>query len=160
MTRLFCSFTETPVGRLFLAGDSAGLRRIEFCSETTKSEIDPEWIEDRARFSDVMQQISEYFEGTRKTFDLPLAPAGTPFQQAVWRGLQSIPYGQTISYRDLARAIGRPSAIRAVGAANGRNPLPIIIPCHRVVGSSGHLTGYGGGLHIKESLLALERKNR
>jgi methylated-DNA-[protein]-cysteine S-methyltransferase len=160
MTRFFYGFTETPVGKLFLLGDSGALRRIEFCSQTPKSEIDPEWIEDRARLSDAMQQISQYFEGARKTFDLRLVPAGTPFQQAVWRGLLSIPYGETTSYRDLARVIGRPSAIRAVGAANGRNPLPIVVPCHRVVGSSGYLTGYGGGLHIKETLLALERKNR
>ena len=160
MTRLFYSFTETPVGRLFLAGDCAGLQRIEFCSETERIKLDPHWEDDGVPFRDAIRQISQYFEGTRKTFDLPLAPAGTPFQQAVWRGLLSIPYGATTSYRDLARAIGRPSAIRAVGAANGRNPLPIVIPCHRVVGSSGHLTGYGGGLHIKEILLALERKNR
>jgi methylated-DNA-[protein]-cysteine S-methyltransferase len=158
MTRLCYCFTETPVGKLFLAGDSAGLQRIEFCSEMER--LDPLWEEDGAHFRDAIRQISQYFEGTRKTFDIPLAPGGTPFQQAVWRGLLSIRYGETTSYRDLARAIGRPLAIRAVGAANGRNPIPIVIPCHRVIGSSGQLTGYGGGLHIKETLLGLERKNR
>ena len=160
MVRLSYSFTETPVGRLVIAGDGAGLQQVEFCSATDRIRLDPGSEEDRAPFEDAIRQISEYFAGARTTFDLPLAPAGTPFQQAVWRELLSIPYGTTTSYRDLARAIGRPSAIRAVGAANGRNPLAIVIPCHRVIGSNGHLTGYGGGLHIKETLLALERNNR
>ena len=160
MTPPFYSFTETPVGRLVLAGDCAGLQRIEFCSATDRIRLDQQWEENRAPFEDAIRQISEYFEGARKTFDLTLVPAGTPFQQAVWRELLSIPYGTTTSYRDLARAIGRPSAIRAAGAANGRNPLAIVIPCHRVIGSNGDLTGYGGGLRIKETLLALERNNR
>src|SRR5262245_20699421 len=130
MVRLSYSFTETPVGRLLLAGDRAGLQQVEFCAATHRIRLDPGWEEDRAPFEDAIRQISEYFEGRRKSFDLRLAPAGTPFQQAVWRELLSIPYGTTISYRDLARAIGRPSAIRAVGAANGRNPIAIAIPCH------------------------------
>jgi methylated-DNA-[protein]-cysteine S-methyltransferase len=160
MAQLLYTFTETPVGRLVLVGDWGGLRRVEFCSATGRVRLDPQWEEDPAPFVHAIRQISEYFAGARKTFNLTLVPAGTPFQQAVWRELLSIPYGTTISYRDLARAIGRPSAIRAVGAANGRNPLAIVIPCHRVIGSNGHLTGYGGGLYIKQTLLALERNNR
>ncbi|HYC88747.1 MAG TPA: methylated-DNA--[protein]-cysteine S-methyltransferase [Thermoanaerobaculia bacterium] len=101
-------------------------------------------------------QLLEYFEGRRKTFDFPLAPKGTPFQLAVWNALLEIPYGDTVTYAELARRIGRPAAIRAVGAANGANPIPVIIPCHRVIGSNGTLTGYGGGIERKQWLLALE----
>jgi O-6-methylguanine DNA methyltransferase len=102
------------------------------------------------------RQLHEYFDGTRRDFDLPLAPEGTAFQCEVWRTLATIPYGQTWSYRDLAHAIGKPAAVRAVGAANGRNPLPIVLPCHRVIGADGSLTGFGGGLPIKAALLRLE----
>lgn len=104
------------------------------------------------------RQLDEYFAGTRTVFDLPLDPTGTAFQRAVWAALLAIPYGETRSYLDIARAIGRPTATRAVGAANGRNPLPIIAPCHRVIGSNGALTGFGGGLPTKRLLLALERR--
>ncbi len=105
-----------------------------------------------------MRQLRVYFAGELKEFDLPLAPDGTPFQQKVWRELCKIPYGETISYGELARRIDNPNASRAVGLANGSNPIPIIIPCHRVIGSNGKLTGYGGGLPIKEKLIALERR--
>ena len=105
-----------------------------------------------------MRQLDEYFAGTRREFDLPLAPDGTPFQLRVWQALQTIPYGGTWSYRELAAAVGNVQAVRAVGLANGRNPLPIVIPCHRVIGSDGSLTGYGGGLPTKRSLLALEHR--
>src|SRR5690606_32489233 len=105
-------------------------------------------------------QLGAYFAGELQAFDLPLAPEGTPFQRTVWQALQSIPYGQTISYGELAQEIGRPTASRAVGAANGRNPLPIVIPCHRVIGGNGSLTGYGGGLRFKKALLSLERNGR
>ena len=111
-------------------------------------------------FDDVTTQLTEYFAGRRQTFELPLAPEGTPFQQRVWSALLGVPYGETISYGELAARIGRRSASRAVGLANGSNPLPIVIPCHRVIGSNGKLTGYGGGLAIKERLLALERGAR
>jgi methylated-DNA-[protein]-cysteine S-methyltransferase len=116
-----------------------------------------EWTEgpnatlDRARV-----QLEEYFSGNRKQFDLPLAPQGTPFQQEVWHTLATIPYGETISYAQLAQRIGKPTAMRAVGAANGRNPLPIVLPCHRVIGADGSLTGFGGGLPTKQFLLELE----
>ena len=101
-------------------------------------------------------QLDDYFAGKRRTFDLPLAPRGTEFQCGVWRTLATIPYGETISYAQLATRVGKPSAMRAVGAANGRNPLPIVLPCHRVIGSDGSLTGFGGGLPTKQFLLSLE----
>jgi methylated-DNA-[protein]-cysteine S-methyltransferase len=104
----------------------------------------------------VLRQLAEYFAGDRKQFDVPLAPRGTPFQLEVWRMLQRIPYGETRSYADIARSIGRPAATRAVGAANGANPIPIIIPCHRVIGTNGALTGFGGGIAVKRRLLDLE----
>jgi methylated-DNA-[protein]-cysteine S-methyltransferase len=106
-----------------------------------------------------MRQLTEYFSGKRKTFTITLAPQGTPFQQRVWQALQSIPYGRTLSYGQIAKAIGKPKAARAVGAANGQNPVSIIVPCHRVIGSNGKLVGYGGGLSIKEALLAHESKH-
>ena len=107
---------------------------------------------------EAIRQLAAYFAGELEIFDLPLAPEGTPFQLAVWRRLNDIPYGETISYGELARRLGNPKASRAVGLANGANPIPIVIPCHRVIGSNGKLTGYGGGLPIKEKLLALERR--
>jgi methylated-DNA-[protein]-cysteine S-methyltransferase len=109
--------------------------------------------------AEAVRQLSEYFAGERKEFDFPLAPEGTEFQRAVWKRLQEIPYGQTISYGELARRVGNPKASRAVGAANGKNPIPIVIPCHRVIGADGKLTGFGGGLPIKEALLAIERSS-
>jgi methylated-DNA-[protein]-cysteine S-methyltransferase len=122
----------------------------------------PEPVEGRAAedadpvVAEACRQLAEYFEGKRTAFDLPLRPAGTPFQQAVWVALRAIPAGETRSYADIARAVGRPSAVRAVGAANGANPIAIVVPCHRVIGSSGALTGYAGGLPTKKYLLAFE----
>jgi len=115
-------------------------------------------MEDARFFNDTISQLDSYFAGGLKQFDLPLAPEGTPFQLKVWQRLCEIPYGETMSYGELARRIGNPNASRAVGLANGANPIPIVIPCHRVIGSNGKLTGYGGGLPIKEKLLALERR--
>jgi methylated-DNA-[protein]-cysteine S-methyltransferase len=146
------TISETPIGNLVLAGDDAGLRHILFAGD----EIPPGWTRDHAFLAAARRQIAEYFAGARQVFDLPLAPAGTAFQQRVWRALLEIPYGRTESYGALAQRIGQPRAARAVGLANNRNPLPIVIPCHRVIGASGALTGYGGGLHVKERLLALE----
>jgi methylated-DNA-[protein]-cysteine S-methyltransferase len=146
-------FLDTPVGGLLLARDDAGLRLIRF-AVGADLKVGP--YDDRA-FDDVVAQLREYFAGRRRQFDLPLAPEGTPFQQRVWRALLDIPYGETISYGELASRIGQRSASRAVGLANGSNPLPIVIPCHRVIGASGKLTGYGGGLPIKQQLLTLER---
>ena len=150
---------ESPVGPLLLAADEAGLRRIEFVNGKRSVQPDPTWKnESTVLFQDVTNQLRAYFAGELKAFDLTLAPEGTPFQLKVWRHLCEIPYGETISYGELACRIGNPKASRAIGLANGSNPIPIVIPCHRVIGSNGKLTGYGGGLEIKEKLLALERR--
>ena len=160
-------FLDTPVGGLLLARDDAGLRLIQFLAEGADLEVrlydgrsqeSPSgWQQRDEDFEDVVVQLDEYFTGRRRQFDLPLAPEGTPFQQRVWRALLDIPYGETISYGELASRIGQRNASRAVGLANGSNPLPIVIPCHRVIGAGGKLTGYGGGLPIKQQLLTLER---
>jgi len=148
---------DSPVGPLLVAADAHALCRIEFPQPRHPVVIGGDWDEgsnpiiERAR-----RQLDEYFDGRRRTFELPLAPAGTPFQQAVWQALSAIPFGQTRSYAQLAAQVGKPTAVRAVGAANGRNPLPIVVPCHRVIGADGTLTGFGGGLPTKQFLLALE----
>ncbi len=149
---------ESPVGPLLLVADDGGLRRVEFVNGRSPVQADPRWRDDAQRLRETIRQLRAYFAGELEAFDLPLVPAGTPFQLAVWNRLCEIPYGETISYGELARRIGNPNASRAVGLANGSNPIPIVIPCHRVIGSNGKLTGYGGGLPIKEKLLALERR--
>ncbi len=151
---------ESPVGPLLLAGDEAGLRQIRFAQGKQPARVEASWTKDRAFFSSLIGQLRAYFAGELERFDHPLAPAGTPFQLKVWKELCAIPYGETVSYGELARRIGNANASRAVGLANGSNPIPIVIPCHRVIGSNGRLTGYGGGLAIKEKLLALERGQR
>lgn len=148
---------ESPIGRLRLAADPEGLRQIDFLGRTPRP-LPAGWIHDREKLAHVVDQLGAYFAGGLRAFDLALAPQGTPFQRGVWSRLCEIPYGETTSYGELARRVGNPSASRAVGLANGRNPIPIVIPCHRVIGSNGALTGYGGGLPIKEHLLALERR--
>lgn len=148
---------DSPVGRLLLARHRAGLTGIYFQTGPHPQALDPAWQPAPQAFDDVITQLKNYFAGDLTEFALPLDPGGTPFQLQVWRALQQIPYGETVSYGDLAARIGRPTAVRAVGAANGRNPLPIVIPCHRVIGRDGSLTGYGGGLAIKEALLEMER---
>lgn len=147
---------DSPVGRLLLAGDGTSL--VQVCFQSGPRPVQPHdgWVADRAPFRTVMTQLAEYFAGKRRKFELPLAPRGTEFQRRVWRALTEIPYGKTVSYGELARRIDKPSASRAVGLANGANPLPIIVPCHRVIGADGSLTGFGGGLPIKRKLLALE----
>ena len=117
---------------------------------------DPGWTYDEKPFRDVINQLRMYFLGKRKTFSVKLKPEGTPFQRRVWQALNTIPYGKTVSYGEIAKAIGKPTASRAVGAANGKNPLSIIVPCHRVIGGTGKLVGYGGGLGMKKTLLTLE----
>ena len=147
---------ESPVGPLVIAADDAGLRHIEF-HENRHPANRHDWRGgDNAILQAAERQLDDYFAGTRRSFDLPLAPVGTAFQRSVWQALADIPYGQTISYATLARRLGNPDATRAVGAANGRNPLPIVLPCHRVVGTDGGLTGFGGGLPTKDFLLRLE----
>lgn len=154
------SFTqiESPLGVLLLASDEQGLREIQFVNGRHSVRRKPEWQEDAAALKEPIRQLRAYFAGELEDFDLPLAPQGTTFQQKVWADLCKIPYGETISYGELARRIGNPNASRAVGLANGSNPIPIVIPCHRVIGANGKLTGYGGGLPIKEKLLALEKR--
>ena len=154
----YCYF-ETRIGELLLAGEADALSMIGFPKGAMRRDPEPDWIYNEAPFATVRQQLAEYFAGTRKTFDLPLKLSGTEFQVSVLEALQKIPYGETTSYGNVARQIGRPKAVRAVGAANGRNPIPIIVPCHRVIGSSGDLTGFGGGLDTKEELLRLEAEN-
>lgn len=160
MSSLLFERFDTPIGTLTLAADADGLRHIEF--QDNRHPVDREgWIPGASgAAADVLratrEQLREYFEGRRQAFDLPLLPQGTAFQMDVWETLATIPWGATWSYRDLARAIGKPEAVRAVGAANGRNPLPIVLPCHRVIGADGSLTGFGGGLPIKAALLRLE----
>jgi methylated-DNA-[protein]-cysteine S-methyltransferase len=144
----------SPLGPLTLRGGPDGLRAIEFPGRDGAPVPDEHAP---AAFEEPVRQLEEYFAGERKAFDLPLDLHGTPFQRAVWERLLEIPYGSTTTYGELARELGRPDRARAVGAAVGRTPVPIVVPCHRVVGADGSLTGYGGGLERKSALLALER---
>lgn len=146
----------SPIGMLRLVADEEGLREVWFDRGRHRKAPEPHWQRDAAPLAEARKQLEEYFAGTRTQFDLPLRPRGTPFQCTVWWELARIPYGATISYGELAQRIGQPLAVRAVGAANGRNPLPIILPCHRVIGADGSLTGFGGGLPTKRYLLSLE----
>jgi methylated-DNA-[protein]-cysteine S-methyltransferase len=155
----YCYFSS-PLGRLFLAGDQDGLKYLKFPTELNPESEAKFTEEDNQNFTDVQSQLTDYFAGKLKQFKLKLAPHGTSFQLQVLEELSKIPYGKTISYGELASHIGRAKASRAVGAANGRNPLPIIIPCHRVIGADGSLTGFAGGLRIKSTLLELEKKYR
>jgi methylated-DNA-[protein]-cysteine S-methyltransferase len=152
-------YLETPIGRLLLAADDVGLRYVEFERRGQGERIGPDWQRSRRHLDDAIEQLEAYFAGALHLFDLPLAAEGTDFRKNVWDELVQIPYGETISYGELARRIGDPSASRAVGAANGANPLPIIVPCHRVIGANGKLTGFGGGLPTKQWLLAHERRH-
>ena len=149
---------ETPVGTLLIAGDDSAVLRIAFPIRGKAANTETSWVESpRGPVAEAVRQLREYFAGKRTGFDLPLAPQGTEFQRSVWRQLQEIPYGETISYGELARRVGNPKASRAVGSANGANPLPIVIPCHRVIAANGTLGGFGGGLPTKQVLLALEQ---
>jgi methylated-DNA-[protein]-cysteine S-methyltransferase len=158
MTPICYTTIESPVGPLLLAGDERGLRVVSFEISKRATHLEPDWKQEYAPFTEVVRQLRAYFSGELKDFDLPLAPEGTEFQLRVWHRLRTIPYGETISYGQLAIRIGNPKAVRAVGLANACNPIPIIIPCHRVVGSDGSLTGFGGGLPNKRKLLALESR--
>lgn len=155
---MYYSYVESPVGRLLIVADDQGLRQVNF--PTARKKVAPArgWARDDDKLREAREQLEAYFRGDRKEFDLPLVIDGTAFQREVLRALQKIPYGETRSYADIARDIGRPKAVRAVGGANGRNPLSIVIPCHRVIGASGELTGFGGGLGVKKALLELERE--
>lgn len=152
-------FESGLIGTLTLVGDEAGLRHIVFPKEKNRMIILPGWKKKPGFFVPVKDQLRAYFNGELKQFDLELAPVGTSFQLRVWHALRTIPYGQLVSYKTLAEAIGNPKAVRAVGGANGKNPLPIIVPCHRCIGSDGSLIGFGGGLDTKKRLIDLERSN-
>ncbi len=156
---MYYCYLDTPIGELLLAGEHDGLAMIGFPKGSMRRDPEPQWIYNEKPLSKARQQLEEYFAGTRKDFDLALNINGTEFQVSVLEALRKIPYGQTVSYGEIAKRIGRPKAVRAVGAANGRNPIPIVVPCHRVIGSSGDLTGFGGGLDTKEALLRLEAEN-
>ena len=152
---------DTPLGTMRVVGDARRIDRVDLPNAAAR-QPDPAWREERdalpAPLREAKRQLGEYFAGERREFDLPLAAAGTPFQHRVWDALREIPYAETLSYRELAKRVGNPAASRAVGAANGRNPLAIVVPCHRVIGADGSLTGYGGGLPVKAALLALEQR--
>ncbi|KRG63056.1 cysteine methyltransferase [Stenotrophomonas humi] len=147
---------DTPIGPLTVAVDENGVRHILFAENRHDAKGREQWQRDPEAVAEPRRQLLEYLQGKRRQFDLILAPAGTDFQLDVWQMLAQIPFGATWSYRELAERIGKPTATRAVGAANGRNPLPIVLPCHRVIGNNGALTGFGGGLPTKAALLRLE----
>lgn len=153
-------YHETPIGSLLLAGADERLSLLGFPGGSMARRHESDWREDAAPFREVIRQLDAYFAGELTQFDLPLAPEGTEFQRQVWSALLEIPFGETWSYGQLAERVGRPKAARAVGAANGVNPIPVIIPCHRVVGANGKLTGFGGGLPTKQYLLSLESGQR
>lgn len=158
MENLFCVRTSSPVGPLFLAASTKGLVRVEFearMQKLNRDTIQPR--ESRPALAPYLRELKEYFAGERREFSFPLDLRGTEFQLACWHALLEIPYGETRSYRDIAQAIGHPRACRAVGMSNNRNPVAIVVPCHRVIASSGSLCGYGGGLDIKRKLLDLEQ---
>lgn len=153
------TYLQSPIGPLLLAGGTS-LSRISFPEGSKVFAPDPLWVRDDDAFKDVQQQLLEYFAGERREFTVELDVQGTSFQQRVLEALRGIPYGETRSYKQVAERIGTPLAVRAVGAANGSNPIPLIIPCHRVIGSNGKLTGFGGGLPVKKYLLDLEQGRR
>jgi methylated-DNA-[protein]-cysteine S-methyltransferase len=152
---LYCTL-ESPIGELLLAGDGEALHFLHMQQGPMPLRVGTDWRRNDEAFARVGAQLREYFDGRLRSFDVPLRPAGRAFELAVWAALQEIPYGETISYGELAKRIGRPDGPRAAGSANGRNPIAVIIPCHRVIGADGSLTGYGGGLERKRLLLELE----
>ncbi len=150
---------DTSIGELLLAGDNEALCLIGFPGGPVRRAPETDWIYNENPFLTARAQLLEYFAGDRKDFDLPIRLSGTEFQLRVLEELQKIPYGETRSYADIAVRIGKPRAVRAVGTANGRNPIPIVVPCHRVIGSNGNLAGFGGGLDTKKALLRLEAEH-
>ncbi|HEY2166449.1 MAG TPA: methylated-DNA--[protein]-cysteine S-methyltransferase [Jatrophihabitantaceae bacterium] len=153
------TYTDSPIGALLAVGDEDGLAALYLPNAKKPATVHPDWVRDDTAFAEVRTQLSEYFAGTRTEFDVPLNAAGSAFQKRVWAALMAIPYGETTSYGKIAAGIGAPDAARAVGLANGQNPIPLIVPCHRVIGADGSLTGYGGGLDAKRWLLAHEAQH-
>lgn len=157
---VYYQYINSPVGKLLVAGDEKGLHLINFPRNGKPSLPESEWKENPKPLQEVLRQIEAYFAGKLKAFSLDICLNVTPFQKKVLTALRRVPYGQTISYGELAKNIGSPKASRAVGQANARNPIPIVIPCHRVIGSNGKLTGFGGGIEVKQALLDLEQQYR
>lgn len=155
MPRMQIRIIDSPVGKLRLVAEDGFLTELRFGGEPA---VIGEDVQENGVLDEAEQQLGEYFRGERKRFDLPIRMKGTPFQMETWKALKNIPYGATVAYGEIARQIGRPRACRAVGMANHANPIAIIVPCHRVIGQDGRLTGYGGGLDIKRRLLELEQK--
>ena len=153
---VFYRVVPSPIGPLLLAGSVEGLETIRFADDGNPARPHESWRPDGVTLDEAARQLEEYFRGERRSFDLALSARGTAFQREVWRSLRGIPYGETTTYGSIAERMGRPSAVRAVGAANGRNPVPIVVPCHRVIGKNGSLVGFAGGLRRKEALLQLE----
>ncbi|AZP04740.1 methylated-DNA--[protein]-cysteine S-methyltransferase [Jeotgalibaca ciconiae] len=155
---MYYQIIDTTIGPYFISDSGEGISYVEHVKDLENLSPIIATMEEKSTplLEKASQQLKEYFEGTRKEFDLPLDTNGTPFQEKVWQALRNIPYGEVRSYKDIAVAIGNPKAVRAVGGANNRNPVSIITPCHRVIGIRGALTGYGGGIDVKEKLLRLE----
>ncbi len=150
MEKIYFGYYESPIGLIEVSGTSEAVRSVDFVERRRET------FSSNALVENAVGEIREYFERNRRKFDAPLDPQGTPFQKAVWRRLLEVPYGRTASYGEIARAVGNPKAVRAVGGANGRNPIAIIVPCHRIIGSDGSMTGYGSGIWRKEWLLEHE----
>ncbi len=155
---IYYQYMKSPVGKLLVAGNNKRLHLISFPKGNKRSFPEDHWVEDHEPLQEVLRQLEAYFAGKLKTFSVNIFLNVTPFQKKVLTALRRVPYGNTISYGELAKTIGNPKASRAVGQANARNPIPIVIPCHRVIGSSGKLTGFGGGISIKQTLLDLEQQ--
>lgn len=156
---MYYCIVKSPIGPILLARDEEGLKHVNFMKGKKKIEVSDDWVENEEFFREISGQLEAYFSGKLKSFDIKLAAEGTGFQKSVWKALCEIPYGETRSYKEIAVSIGKPKAYRAVGLANNRNPIAIIVPCHRVIGADGKLTGYAGGLDVKEFLLKLEENN-
>jgi methylated-DNA-[protein]-cysteine S-methyltransferase len=157
MSPLIYTTIDSPIGELLLLSDGEALRGLYMQDGRKPATISPSWVCSTEPFAVVTEQLNEYFAARRTVFDIPLTLAGAPFEREVWHALEEIPYGETVSYGEIARRVSQPSAARAVGLANGRNPIAVIVPCHRVIGADGTLTGYGGGLERKRLLLELEQ---
>ena len=155
---MYYDIIESPICPILLAGNEEGLKHLIFLKGGKRIEIPEGWVKDKEFFREAARQLEAYFSGKLESFDLKLAPKGTIFQKSVWKALCEIPYGETRTYKDIAVSIGKPKAYRAVGLANNRNPIAIIVPCHRVIGANGKLTGYASGLDVKAFLLKLEEK--
>ena len=157
---IYYQYMKSPVGKLLVAGNNNGLHLISFPKGKKRYFPEAHWVENQKPLQEVLHQLEAYFAGKLKAFSLDICLNVTPFQEKVLTALRQVPYGETVSYGELAKNIGSPKASRAVGQANARNPIPIVIPCHRVIGSSGKLTGFGGGIAVKQSLLDLEKQYR